>query len=396
MDPEAFAALRERIRSALLAEASGVLDAPSRWERRVRVREAVARLLERDGLILSPRDASRLVGEIADTIVGLGPLEQLLRDPAVTEVMVNGPERVYVERDGRIERVPLSLEGDAGVRHLIDRVVAPLGLHVDESRPWVDARLPDGSRVHAIIPPLAVSGPTLTIRRFSRLPMSAADLVGRGTIDDGVVTLLRDAVVERRNLLVSGGAGAGKTTLLGVLSGFIPPGERIITIEDAAELRLAQEHVVSLETRPPNIEGRGEVSVRDLVRNALRMRPDRIVVGEVRGPEAFDMLQAMNTGHTGSMSTIHANGARDALGRLEAMVLMAGTGLPLDAVREQISSAIHLIVHMVRSPGGSRRVTEVLQVCGMAADELVVAPAFARPGELGGSNGTHLRKPESR
>ena len=391
MDAEAFAALRERIRSALLAESSSVLDAPSRWERRVRVREAVARLLERDGLILAPRDASRLVSEIADTIVGLGPLEQLLRDPAVTEVMVNGPERVYIEREGRIERVSLTLEGDAAVRHLIDRVVAPLGLHVDESRPWVDARLPDGSRVHAIIPPLAVSGPTLTIRRFSRRPMSGADLIGRGTLDDGMLTLLRDAVRERKNLLVCGGAGAGKTTLLGVLSSFIPTGERIITIEDAAELRLAQEHVVSLETRPPNLEGRGEVSVRDLVRNALRMRPDRIVVGEVRGAEAFDMLQAMNTGHTGSMSTVHANGARDALARLEAMVLMAGTGLPLDAVREQIASAIHLVVHMVRSPGGSRRVTEVLQVCGMARDELLVAPAFARPGELGGGNGTRLR-----
>ncbi|MEX2556175.1 MAG: CpaF family protein [Actinomycetota bacterium] len=396
MDAEAFALLRERIRSALLAESASVLDAPSRWERRVRVREAVARLLERDGLVLAPRDASRLVGEIADTIVGLGPLEQLLRDPAVTEVMVNGPERVYVERDGRIERVSMTLEGDAAVRHLIDRVVAPLGLHVDESRPWVDARLPDGSRVHAIIPPLAVSGPTLTIRRFSRRPMSGADLIGRGTLDEGVLTVLRDAVIERKNLLISGGAGAGKTTLLGVLSGFIPTGERIITIEDAAELRLAQEHVVSLETRPPNIEGRGEVSVRDLVRNALRMRPDRIVVGEVRGAEAFDMLQAMNTGHTGSMSTIHANGARDALARLEAMVLMAATGLPLDAVREQISCAIHLIVHMVRSPAGSRRVTEVLQICGLAADELVVAPALARPGELGGGNGTRLRRSDDR
>ncbi len=396
MDAEAFASLRERIRSALLAESASVLDAPSRWERRVRVREAVARLLARDGLILAPRDASRLVSEIADTIVGLGPLEQLLRDPAVTEVMVNGPERVYVERDGRIERVPMTLEGDAAVRHLIDRVVAPLGLHVDESRPWVDARLPDGSRVHAIIPPLAVSGPTLTIRRFSRRPMTGADLIGRGTLDDGVLTLLRDAVIERKNLLVSGGAGAGKTTLLGVLSGFIPTGERIITIEDAAELRLAQEHIVSLETRPPNIEGRGEVSVRDLVRNALRMRPDRIVVGEVRGAEAFDMLQAMNTGHNGSMSTIHANGARDALARLEAMVLMAATGLPLDAVRQQISCAIHLIVHMVRSPAGSRRVTEVLQVCGLAAEELVVAPALARPGELGGSNGTRLGQSEDR
>jgi pilus assembly protein CpaF len=256
--------------------------------------------------------------------------------------------------------------------------------------------LPDGSRVHAIIPPLAVSGPTLTIRRFSRRPMSGADLIGRGTLDDGVLSMLRDAVIERKNLLISGGAGAGKTTLLGVLSGFIPTGERIITIEDAAELRLAQDHIVSLETRPPNIEGRGEVSVRDLVRNALRMRPDRIVIGEVRGAEAFDMLQAMNTGHTGSMSTIHANGARDALVRLEAMVLMAATGLPLDAVREQIACAIHLIVHMVRSPGGSRRVTEVLQVCGLAADELVVAPAIARPGELGGGNGTRLGRSEDR
>jgi pilus assembly protein CpaF len=394
MDAEAFAALRERIRSALLAESSSALDAPSRWERRVRVREAVARLLEHDGLILAPRDASRLVSEIADTIVGLGPLEQLLRDPAVTEVMVNGPERVYVERDGRIERVSMALEGDAAVRHLIDRVVAPLGLHVDESRPWVDARLPDGSRVHAIIPPLAVNGPTLTIRRFSRRPMSGEDLVSLGTLDDGMLAVLRTAVAERRNLLVSGGTGAGKTTLLGVLSSFIPHGERIITIEDAAELRLAQEHVVSLETRPPNIEGRGEVSVRDLVRNALRMRPDRIVVGEVRGGEAFDMLQGMNTGHSGSMSTIHANGARDALSRLEAMVLMAGTGLPLPAVREQISCAVDLVVHMSRSPGGSRRVTEVLQVCGMTADELMVAPALAQPGELGGANGTKLKRTE--
>jgi len=391
MDPEAFAALRERIRGALLAEAPAALEASSRWERRVRVREAVARLLERDGLILSPRDAARLVGDIADTITGLGPLEQLMRDPAVTEVMVNGPERIYVEREGHIERVPLRLEGDAAVRHLIDRVVAPLGLHVDEGRPWVDARLPDGSRVHAIIPPLAVNGPTLTIRRFTRVPLGAPDLVRFGTIDEGLLQHLRHAVASRKNLLVSGGAGAGKTTLLGVLSGFIPRGERIITIEDAAELRLAQEHVVSLETRPPNIEGRGEVSVRDLVRNALRMRPDRIVVGEVRGPEAFDMLQAMNTGHTGSMSTVHANGAPDALARLEAMVLMAGTGLPLAAVRRQIASAVHIVAHMTRAADGARRVAEVLHVHGLQGDELLVAPAFAPPPDLGTANGTKLR-----
>ena len=392
MDPESFIKLRERIRSALLAEAPAALEAQSRWERRVRVREAVARLLERDGLILSARDAARLVGEIADTIVGLGPLEQLLRDPAVTEVMVNGPDRVYVEREGRIERVSLALESDAAVRHLIDRVVAPLGLHVDEARPWVDARLPDGSRVHAIIPPLAVNGPTLTIRRFTRVPLTAADLVGYGTIDAGMLGHLQNAVETRKNLLVSGGAGAGKTTFLGVLSGFIPRTERIITIEDAAELRLAQEHVVSLETRPPNIEGRGEVSVRDLVRNALRMRPDRIVVGEVRGAEAFDMLQAMNSGHTGSMSTIHANGASDALARLEAMVLTAGTGLTLPAVRRQIASAVHIVVHMQRDPSGMRRVAELLHVHGLEGDELNVAPAFAPDPDFEASNGTKLRR----
>ncbi len=392
MDPDVFASLRERIRAALLAEAPAALEVSSRWERRVRVREAVARLLERDGLILSARDAARLVTEIADTIVGLGPLEQLMRDPAVTEVMVNGPERIYVERGGRIEPVALRLEGDAAVRHLIDRVVAPLGLHIDESRPWVDARLPDGSRVHAIIPPLSINGPTLTIRRFSRVPLTATDLVELATIEHGLLGHLKEAVRTRRNVLVSGGAGAGKTTLLGVLSSFIPDGERIITIEDAAELRLGQEHVVSLETRPPNIEGRGEVTVRDLVRNALRMRPDRIVVGEVRGAEAFDMLQAMNTGHTGSMSTIHANGASDALARLEAMVLMAGTGLPLQAVRRQIASAIHLVAHMTRQTDGTRRVGEVLHVHGIEGDELTVAPAFAPPPDLGAANGTKLRR----
>jgi pilus assembly protein CpaF len=375
VDPEAFASLRERIRESLLSETPSVLEASSRWERRVRVREAVARLLQRDGLILSARDAARLVSDIADTIVGLGPLESLMRDPSVTEVMVNGPERIYVEREGRIERVPLSLEGDAAVRHLIDRVVSPLGLHVDESRPWVDARLPDGSRVHAIIPPLAVTG-----------------LVRFGTLDPSVLRLLDDSVRTRRNILVSGGAGAGKTTLLGVLSGFIPTGERIITIEDAAELRLAQDHVVALETRPPNIEGRGEVSVRDLVRNALRMRPDRIVVGEVRGAEAFDMLQAMNTGHTGSMSTIHANSAGDALHRLEAMVLMAGTGLPIPAVRRQIATAVHLVVHMARDEDGTRCLQEVLRVRGLEADELVVAPAIAEPSEIAAGNGTRFRR----
>jgi pilus assembly protein CpaF len=378
MSPESFAALRSRVQERLAAEPA-TLAATSRWERRVRVREAVARFLEDERLLVPPRDLSRLVREIADSITGLGPLEPLLADPTITEVMVNGPDRVYVEREGRIERLDLTLEDEATVRHLIDRVVAPLGLRVDESAPWVDARLPDGSRVHAIIPPLAVRGSTLTIRKFSPTPLSIDDLIAGGSLTRPVAAFLCTAVQERMNLIVSGGAGAGKTTLLDALSAFIPESERIITIEDAAELRLVQEHVVALETRPPNVEGRGAVSVRDLVRNALRMRPDRIVVGEVRGAEAFDMLQAMNTGHDGSMSTAHANSPPDLITRLEAMVLMGEEALPLAAARRQIGSALDLVAHVARLPDGSRKVKEVAEVHG-SGEEIALLTLFRLAG----------------
>jgi pilus assembly protein CpaF len=365
-----------------------VLDAPTRFERRVRVREAVARMLDDDKLLLPAREVARLVHEIADSVVGLGPLEPLLRDPTVSEIMVNGPASVYVERFGRIQKADLTLADDRQVLHLIDRVVAPLGLRVDESVPWVDARLPDGSRVHAIIPPLAVRGPTLTIRKFAFTPYSSEDLVRLGTWSVEIETTLRDCVLARANIVVSGGAGAGKTTLLNVLSGFIPSSERIVTIEDAAELRLAQEHVVSLETRPPNVEGRGAVGVRDLVRNALRMRPDRIVVGEVRGGEALDMLQAMNSGHEGSMSTAHANSAVDVLARLEAMVLMSDVALPLYAVRRQIAAGLDLIVHVARSSDGSRRVTEVCEL-SLDGDTLRTRTLFDLAGRGSGGTGEH-------
>ncbi len=370
---EAVSVIRRRVQERLAAEAPGALDAPTRFERRVRVREAVARMLAEDGLAMPPRDVAELVRDIADSIVGLGPLEPLLRDPDVTEIMVAGPSKIFVERAGRIERADITLPDAAAVLHLIERVVAPLGLRIDESAPWVDARLPDGSRVHAIIPPLAVSGPALTIRKFAPRVTTSAHLEAAGTWDASLAGLLRDCVRAKANILVTGGTGAGKTTLLNVLSSFIPEEERIVTIEDAAELRLAQEHVVALETRPPNIEGRGQVSVRDLVRNALRMRPDRIVVGEVRGGEALDMLQAMNTGHEGSMSTAHANSGGDALARLEAMVLMSGAALTLPAVRRQIAAGLDLVVHIERGAGGVRRVTEVLEVWSQD-DALSLAP----------------------
>jgi pilus assembly protein CpaF len=379
MTPEAFAALRSRVQVRIAAEAPDTLGGGGRWERRVRIREVVARFLEEERLLVAPGDLSRLVREIADAIVGLGPLEPLLRDPTVTEVMVNGPERVYVERGGRIESIGVELEDEAAVMHLIDRIVGPLGLRLDESVPWVDARLPDGSRVHAIVPPIAVTGPTLTIRKFSQTPLSLDELVDRGALSSALAAFLCSSVTDRLNMVVSGGTGAGKTTLLNALSSFIPEWERIVTIEDAAELRLAQEHVVALETRPANVEGRGAVAIRDLVRNALRMRPDRIVVGEVRGAEALDMLQAMNTGHDGSMSTAHANSPADLITRLEAMVLMAEEALPISAARRQIASALDLVVHLERRSDGSRVVSEVARVQGNGED-IVLTPLFVLDG----------------
>jgi pilus assembly protein CpaF len=343
--PGAPGAVRSRVYARLLAEASGP----------VRV-EQLAALVGEEAPLLGTRQRARVVEELLAEVQGLGPLEPLLADPAVTEVMVNGPNEVWVERAGRLERVPIVVDAPA-IEHLIEKVVGPLGLRVDRSSPLVDARLPDGSRVNAVVPPLAVDGPCLTIRRFGARPVPLEAFAS-----PAVVELLSWAVRARLNVMVSGGTGAGKTTLLNALGARIPAGERVVTVEDAAELRLPGDHVVRLEARPPNAEGAGAVRVRDLVRNALRMRPDRILVGEVRGPEALDMLQAMNTGHEGSLSTCHANGPADALRRLETMVLMGDVDLPLAAVRAQLDSALDLVVQVARCPDGARRIVEVAEV----------------------------------
>ncbi|MEX1046505.1 MAG: CpaF family protein [Actinomycetota bacterium] len=349
---------------------AGYLQGLSPAERRLRVREEALSLLRERGDILPHEALTKAINEVSDQVVGLGPLESLLRDPDVTEVMVNGPDDVYVERKGRLEKVVGGLfEGEEAVLHVIERIVAPLGLRVDESSPCADARLPDGSRVHAIIPPLSLRGPALTIRKFGLMPMTPNDLVRQGTTDRRMLAFLAACVRGKANIIVSGGTGSGKTTLLNVLSAFIPAGERLITIEDAAELRLSQPHVISLESRPPNVEGKGEVTVRELVRNALRMRPDRIVVGEVRGGEAIDMLQAMNTGHEGSMSTAHANSPWHLLWRLETMALMSDIALPAQHVRSQIASAVDIVVHTARLPSGRRVVREVAALEGLNEGE---------------------------
>ncbi len=351
--------VRERLDTAALAEVPPA-------DRRLRVREEALRVLRDQRVVLAARDLTRIVSEVSDEVVGLGPIEFLLKDPDVTEVMVNGPDDVYVERKGRIERVkPGLFEGEEAVHHLIERIVGPLGLRIDESSPMVDARLPDGSRFHAIIPPLSLCGPVVTVRKFGVSLLGPEDLVRLGSATEEMMEFLGESVRARANILISGGAASGKTTLLGALSAFIPERERIVTIEDAAELRLAQPHVVRLEARPPNVEGRGAVTVRDLVRSALRMRPDRIVVGEVRGGEALDMLQAMNTGHEGSMSTAHANSPADLLRRLETMSLMSDVALPVEHVREQIASTVDLALHLSRLPDGRRVVARVSAIEGM-------------------------------
>ena len=339
-------ALVESVRRRLVAGDDA--DAP--------LRDRVQRFVHEEAPLLGPASAARVVDELLAEVAGLGPLEPLLADPAVTEVMVNGPGSVWVERSGHLERADVELDAPA-IHHLIEKVVAPLGLRVDRASPLVDARLPDGSRVNAVVPPLAVDGPCLTIRRFGALAIPLDRFC-----PPPVAELLRWAVRARMNIVVSGGTGAGKTTLLNALAAEIPPAERVITVEDAAELRLPGDHVVRLEARPANAEGAGEVRIRDLVRNALRMRPDRIVVGECRGPEALDMLQAMNTGHEGSLSTCHANGPADALRRLETMVLFGEVALPLAAVREQLASSLDLVVQVARVPGGGRAVVEVAEV----------------------------------
>jgi pilus assembly protein CpaF len=352
--------VRDRLDASLLGEASAA-------DRRLRVREETLAVLRDHRVVLPARDLTRLVNEVSDEVVGLGPIEFLLKDPEVSEVMVNGADDVFVERKGRLEKVDRGLfEGEEAVYHLIERIVGPLGLRIDESCPYVDARLPDGSRFHAIVPPLSLCGPVVTLRKFGIVPLGPDELISGGTLSREVLDFLGAGVRGRANILVSGGASSGKTTLLGALSAFIPPDERIITIEDAAELRLVQPHVVRLEARPANVEGRGAVAVRDLVRNALRMRPDRIVVGEVRGGEALDMLQAMNTGHEGSMSTAHANSPQELMSRLETMALMSDIDLPAAHVREQIASTVDLVVHMARLREGRRVVSRVTAVEGLS------------------------------
>ncbi|MBM4148722.1 MAG: FHA domain-containing protein [Lentisphaerae bacterium] len=317
-----------------------------------------------------------LIREIYNEAVRLGPLEDLLENEEVTEIMVNGPNSIYVERKGRIERTGMSFMDDSSVLAIIERIVSPIGRRIDESQPYVDARLPDGSRVNAIIHPLSLVGPCLTIRKFSKTPFSDEDMIRFGTLTRDMAEFARICVLLRKNIIVSGGTGSGKTTLLNVLSAYLPPTDRIITIEDAAELRLNQDHVVRLEARPPNIEGRGAITIRDLVRNALRMRPDRIVVGECRGQEALDMLQAMNTGHDGSLTTVHANSPRDVISRMETMVLMAGMDLPVRAIREQITSAVDIIIHESRMSDGSRKVVRITEIVGQEGDQITMQDIF--------------------
>ena len=370
--------LRERLHEQILSRLSvdrAALDAgPEELERRVT--DELNEALRAEGIPLSPRDRQEIINLTLDDVLRLGPIQGLLEDPTITEVMVNGPDHVFVEVGGRLVRTDVTFRDNDHVRRTIERIVSRVGRRIDESVPYVDARLEDGSRVNAVVPPIAVDAPTLTIRKFSREALSINELQNLGALTDAASTFLHAVVEGRSNVLVSGGTGAGKTTTLNALSAFIPESERIITIEDAAELRLQQPHVVRMEYRPPNIEGTGEVTIRDLVRNALRMRPDRIIVGEVRGGEALDMLQAMNTGHDGSITTVHANSPRDVLARLETMVLMSGVDLPLRAIREQIASAIDLIVHQSRLADGSRRVTHISEITGMEGDTITMQDVF--------------------
>ncbi|AHF09663.1 MULTISPECIES: CpaF family protein [Dehalobacter] len=340
------------------------------------VQKVIDQYVEANGALLPRNERQRIVQEVVDEILGFGPISPLLNDDSISEIMVNGPSQVYVERHGIVELSNVTFNDDQHVQHIIEKIVAPIGRRIDESQPMVDARLPDGSRVNAIIPPLALKGPTITIRKFSRDPYRVEDLINFGTMTRDMALVLEACVKARLNIVVSGGTGSGKTTTLNVLSSFIPDHERIITIEDAAELQLDQSHLVTLETRPPNIEGKGAITIRDLVRNTLRMRPDRIIVGEVRGGEALDMLQAMNTGHDGSLTTGHANTPRDMLSRLETMVLMAGMDLPIRAIREQISSAIDLVVQQSRLRDGTRKITHITEVLGMEGDTIVTQDIY--------------------
>ncbi len=368
--------LRIRVKTQLIAELSDPDESAEPDAVRAKIRRLFDRAITADYVVHTREERERLFEELCADIIGFGPIEPLLQDPTVNEVMVNGPNQVYVEQKGKLVLTDVRFDSDEHVRRIIDRIVSPLGRHVDESSPLCDARLPDGSRVNIVIPPISLVGPCVTIRKFSKTPFTVDDLIRFGSMTPEIAEFLRACVIARLNCVVSGGTGSGKTTLLNVLSSFIPDDERIVTVEDAAELQLRQDHVVRLEARPPNIEGKGAITIRDLVINCLRMRPERIVVGECRGKEALDMLQAMNTGHDGSLTTGHANTPRDMLSRLETMVLMAGMELPVKAIREQISSAIDLIVHQARLRDGSRRIINITEVQGMEGDIITLQDIF--------------------
>jgi pilus assembly protein CpaF len=368
--------LKTRVQNKLLSQLDPGMDISRTADVRRTIEDLYETILAEEGIVLSRAERKRLFDQIVSEILGLGPLEPLLEDETITEIMVNGPKNIYIERKGKLERVPFAFESNEHVMRIIDRIMAPLGRRIDESHPYEDARLPDGSRVNAVVPPISLVGPCLTIRKFFKTPITVEKLVEFDAITAEAIEFMKAAVVARLNIVISGGTGSGKTTFLNILSGFIPPDERIITIENAAELQLRQEHVVTLESRPANIEGRGEVSIQNLVVNALRMRPDRIVVGEIRDVAALDMLQAMNTGHDGSMTTAHSNSARDTLSRMETMTLMAGMDLPIRAIREQISSAINLICHLERMRDGSRKVVQIAEVQGMEGDIITMTDLF--------------------
>jgi len=373
---DAYMDLKNRVQNRLIAELDPAMDVSRIEEVRGTIKEMYDAILQEESIILGRRERDALFEQIVAEILGLGPLEPLLADESISEIMVNGPKKVFIERGGKLQRVNVSFESDEHLMRIIERIVAPLGRRIDESSPTVDARLKDGSRVNAVIPPISLYGPILTIRKFFKKPLTVEDLVRFGTVTEESIEFLRAAVIGKINVVISGGTGTGKTTFLNILSSYIPEDERIITIENAAELKLRQEHVVTLESRPANVEGKGKIDIRDLVINSLRMRPDRIVVGECRGGEALDMLQAMNTGHEGSMTTLHANNTRDALSRLETMVLMSGMDLPHRAIREQVAAAIDMIVQLSRMRDGSRRVTSITEVQGMEGDVITMADIY--------------------
>jgi pilus assembly protein CpaF len=388
---DAYQELKSRVHHKLIDKLDlKTIDTISRDQLRAQVKVALEQLLSTETLPLSRGDRERLVEEVVNETLGLGPLEPLLADPTISDILVNGYDQVYIERFGKLELTGVKFKDDTHVRQIIDRIVAAVGRRVDEASPMVDARLQDGSRVNAIIAPLSLDGPVLSIRRFGANPLTANDLLTFESITPAMLELLKGAVRARLNVLISGGTGAGKTTLLNILSGYVPGDDRVITIEDAAELQLQQEHVVRLETRPPNIEGKGRITQRDLVRNALRMRPDRIIVGEVRGGEALDMLQAMNTGHDGSLTTIHANSPRDSLSRLETMVLMSGMELPERAIREQVASALDVVIQISRLSDGRRKIDHISEIVGMEGEVVTMQDIFVFERMGLGEDGTVL------